>query len=154
MTPEGSQTSGFPCPVYQNEVDLKLPHDRCRTGRLFTNMAGVRKHMLHDTREYPRHLPFLQQCMICKHDFIDEVVYSEKHGKICTKGHRTVLKGSAAKEHYEAFKAMTLDHLAGKSVTSTGKCIHTQAGQAYRIPRALLILSSCTYYWYTTSYND
>lgn len=120
-TTNGSMTASFLCPIYQNEVDRNEPHEKCMTGRVFPNMAALRKHMTYETKEYPRHLSFVEQCKNCKHDFIDEAVSSQEHGKNCKSKHRTVLKGEKAKEHYQAFNKMVLAHVAGEHVISTGK---------------------------------
>jgi hypothetical protein len=105
MTSERSQPQEhLSCPIFRHETDRGLPHRACKGGQ-----------------RYPSHLKFLRQCEICKHDFIDEELFVQRHDERFNSP-RSVRKGDAAKIHYTAFTAMILAYHADGTKTSTCKC--------------------------------
>jgi hypothetical protein len=121
MTSERSQPQEhLSCPIFRHETDRGLPHRACKGGS-FKNMSELRLHMTRGSKRYPSHLKFLRQCEICKHDFIDEELFVQRHDERCNSP-RSVRKGDAAKIHYTAFTAMILAYHADGTKTSTCKC--------------------------------
>jgi hypothetical protein len=105
----------YVCPIFEDETERGEPH-YCK-GWKGDSLSKLRKHLRANKNP---HLPFLQRCEICKHDFIDEGVFKQCHEDGKCNNARPVPKSAAGDLAYELLKEMVLLYVRHNITMSTG----------------------------------
>jgi hypothetical protein len=120
MPSEVQKSAKYPCPIFEYETGRK-PHS-C-AGFNGDNPSKLREHLSAGKK---RHVPFLQRCKICKHEFIDERVFEQGgHNKTCS-NHRKVPKPVPGDLAHVLLVDMVLLYVNEGKMKSTGRYLYVR----------------------------
>jgi hypothetical protein len=121
MPSEVQKSAKYPCPIFEYETGRK-PHS-C-AGFIGDIPSKLREHL--SAGKEP-HVPFLQRCTICKHEFIDKRVFEQDghKGKTCS-NYRTAPKPVPGDEAHVLLIDMVLLYVNEGKMKSTGKYLYVR----------------------------